>query len=204
MNYAHGPATVAFDPTPVGRPGAGRQGHRARLPGARIEPEDPDADAAALRRDAGWCRPRSSPLPLLLVVDGRAAAVRGLGVVGVRASRRRSCGGAAGCSTRRRSRTRGTARLTMDTLVSIGTIAAWTWSVVALVFVDDGDMYFETAAVIITLILLGRTSKRERAAAARTRCARCSARREDRAARERRRDPDRRVSRRRPVRRAPG
>ncbi len=44
----------------------------------------------------------------------------------------------------------------MDTLISIGTIAAWTWSVVALVFVDDGDMYFETAAVITTLILLGK------------------------------------------------
>jgi Cu+-exporting ATPase len=61
---------------------------------------------------------------------------------------------------------------TMDTLVSIGTLAAYSWSVVALVFLDAGgqmDMtamgheaageahvYFETAAVIITLILLGK------------------------------------------------
>jgi Cu+-exporting ATPase len=44
---------------------------------------------------------------------------------------------------------------TMDTLVSIGTLAAWGWSVVALVL-GDGDTYFEVAAVITTLILLGR------------------------------------------------
>ena len=45
---------------------------------------------------------------------------------------------------------------TMDTLISIGTLAAWGWSVAALALVDDADMYFEVAAVITTLILLGR------------------------------------------------
>ena len=68
---------------------------------------------------------------------------------------------------------------TMDTLVSMGTLAAWTWSAVALVALgaaegspDTGGMgtmpgmaaaggegphvYFETAGVIITLILVGR------------------------------------------------
>ena len=45
---------------------------------------------------------------------------------------------------------------TMDTLVSIGTLAAWGWSVVALLLVDGADVYFEVAAVITTLILLGR------------------------------------------------
>ena len=45
---------------------------------------------------------------------------------------------------------------TMDTLISIGTLAAWGWSVAALVAVDDADVYFEVAAVITTLILLGR------------------------------------------------
>ncbi len=45
---------------------------------------------------------------------------------------------------------------TMDTLISIGTLAAWGWSVAALVVVDDADMYFEVAAVITTLILVGR------------------------------------------------
>ena len=45
---------------------------------------------------------------------------------------------------------------TMDTLVSIGTLAAWGWSLVALL-TDSGDTYFEVAAVITTLIALGRT-----------------------------------------------
>ena len=66
------------------------------------------------------------------------------------------------------------ATATMDTLVSMGTLAAWVWSTVALVFLgaaDDSSMkgmagmsssgdtahvYFETAGVIITLILLGK------------------------------------------------
>ena len=45
---------------------------------------------------------------------------------------------------------------TMDTLISIGTLAAWGWSVVALLFLDDAHTYFEVAAVITTLILVGR------------------------------------------------
>jgi Cu+-exporting ATPase len=69
---------------------------------------------------------------------------------------------------------------TMDTLVSMGTLAAWGWSTVALFFLGAGDtgesdgmagmtgmagmatgsdvphVYFESAAVIVTLILLGR------------------------------------------------
>jgi Cu+-exporting ATPase len=61
---------------------------------------------------------------------------------------------------------------TMDTLISLGTLAAYTWSVVALVFLGaadeesmgitvfggsgDANVYFETAAVIATLLLLGR------------------------------------------------
>ena len=45
---------------------------------------------------------------------------------------------------------------TMDTLISIGTLAAWGWSVVALLFLEDAHTYFEVAGVITTLILLGR------------------------------------------------
>jgi Cu+-exporting ATPase len=44
----------------------------------------------------------------------------------------------------------------MDTLISLGTLAAWTWSVVALLVLENADTYFEVAAVITTLILLGR------------------------------------------------
>jgi Cu+-exporting ATPase len=65
--------------------------------------------------------------------------------------------------------------VTMDTLVTIGTVAAWLWSMVALVFLDAGaagmadmaDMagtdsasgahvYFETATVVMALLLLGK------------------------------------------------
>ncbi len=45
---------------------------------------------------------------------------------------------------------------TMDTLISIGTLAAWGWSVVALLALSDAHTYFEVAAVITTLILVGR------------------------------------------------
>jgi len=45
---------------------------------------------------------------------------------------------------------------TMDTLISIGTLAAWGWSVVVLLAGLDADVYFEVAGVITTLILLGR------------------------------------------------
>jgi P-type Cu+ transporter len=45
---------------------------------------------------------------------------------------------------------------TMDTLVSLGTLAAWTWSTVVLLGGLAADGYFEVAAVITALILLGR------------------------------------------------
>ncbi len=62
---------------------------------------------------------------------------------------------------------------TMDTLVSLGTLAAYFWSIVALVFLgaaetgmgtgaffggggDTAHVYFETGCVIIVLLLLGR------------------------------------------------
>jgi len=44
----------------------------------------------------------------------------------------------------------------MDTLISLGTLAAWGWSTVVLLGGLDADVYFEVAAVITTLILLGR------------------------------------------------
>jgi Cu+-exporting ATPase len=44
----------------------------------------------------------------------------------------------------------------MDALISIGTLAAWTWSALVLVLGLNADVYFEVAAVVTTLILLGR------------------------------------------------
>jgi P-type Cu+ transporter len=46
--------------------------------------------------------------------------------------------------------------VTMDTLVSLGTLSAWIWSSAALLFAEGADTYFEVAGVITTLILLGR------------------------------------------------
>jgi Cu+-exporting ATPase len=45
---------------------------------------------------------------------------------------------------------------TMDTLISLGTTAAYVWSVVALLALEDAEVYFEVVSVITTLILLGR------------------------------------------------
>jgi len=44
----------------------------------------------------------------------------------------------------------------MDTLISMGTLAAWLWSTVVLVGGLDEDTYFELATAFTTLILLGR------------------------------------------------
>jgi P-type Cu+ transporter len=48
------------------------------------------------------------------------------------------------------------AAVTMDTLISIGTLAAWGWSTVVLLAGIEADTYFEVGAVITTLILVGR------------------------------------------------
>ncbi len=64
--------------------------------------------------------------------------------------------------------------LTMDTLISLGTLVAWGWSIVALIFLGAGEVgmtmefrlipeqgggteiYFEVAAIVTTFILAGR------------------------------------------------
>ena len=45
---------------------------------------------------------------------------------------------------------------TMDTLISIGTLAAWAWSATVVAAFPGEHMYFEVGAVTTTLILLGR------------------------------------------------
>lgn len=45
---------------------------------------------------------------------------------------------------------------TMDTLISVGTLAAWIWSTVVLTAGVSTIVYFDTAGAITTLVLLGR------------------------------------------------
>jgi Cu+-exporting ATPase len=45
---------------------------------------------------------------------------------------------------------------TMDTLISIGTLAAWAWSAIVVIGFPGEHLYFEVGAVTTTLILLGR------------------------------------------------
>jgi Cu+-exporting ATPase len=45
---------------------------------------------------------------------------------------------------------------TMDTLVSLGTLSAWGWSAAVVVLGLDAPTYFEAAAAITALVLLGR------------------------------------------------
>jgi Cu+-exporting ATPase len=45
---------------------------------------------------------------------------------------------------------------TMDTLVSLGTLAAYTWSLVALLLDSGASSYFEAAAVVTSFLLAGR------------------------------------------------
>jgi Cu+-exporting ATPase len=46
--------------------------------------------------------------------------------------------------------------LTMDTLITIGSLAAYWWSVAALTLTTDGEIYLEVASVVILFILAGR------------------------------------------------
>jgi Cu+-exporting ATPase len=48
------------------------------------------------------------------------------------------------------------ATTTMDTLISIGATAAWSWSLGALLVGDGQDVYFEVVGVVITFLLAGR------------------------------------------------
>ena len=154
VNYATEEAAVTYDPgrvdvddlvTAVSAAGYGAHVHGDSVRRPR---------GTSLLRRLVVAAALTVPLTLLAMVP--PLAVLRLGMGRARARRRRSCSGPAGRSTARpRSNARHRAA-TMDTLISIGTLAAWTWSAVVLVGGIDADTYFEVGAVITTLILLGR------------------------------------------------
>src|SRR6478752_2568206 len=176
VNFATERAAVDFDP---GRAEPRlilrtieETGYRARLPGADTVPPPP---AAGRSVDVRLAVSASLSLPVLLLsmvpslqFDGWQWILLALTTVVV------FWGGAEFHRAALSSLRHGAA--TMDTLISIGTLAAWAWSAVAILFLDAGglhyrmsidwslrtggspgeDLYLEVAAVVTTLVLAGR------------------------------------------------
>jgi Cu+-exporting ATPase len=176
VNYATEHAAVAFDPTLVAPEdllaAVEAAGYRATLTEPEVD-ERPDEDPTApLRRRLLVSAALSVPVLLLAMVEPlqfdywqwlslqlATPVVLWGGWPFHRAAWQNLKHGAA----------------TMDTLISVGTLAAWGWSVVALFFLDAGEpamrmdfdllvdraeaagqIYLEVAAVVVTLILAGR------------------------------------------------
>ncbi len=154
VNYATEQATVRFDPGRVTVPdlvgAVEAAGYRAGLASETREAVD---RADAVRRRLVVAAALSVPLVVLAMV----APLRFTGWEWVALALATPVVFWAGFDFHRAALLNARHRaVTMDTLISIGTLAAWGWSVAALVLVEDADVYFEVAAVITTLILLGR------------------------------------------------
>ncbi|HZO50225.1 MAG TPA: heavy metal translocating P-type ATPase [Gaiellaceae bacterium] len=158
VNYATEEAAVTFDPTRVDLDRLIRTveatGYTAAPPRARrVADETGEDDARALRRRLAVATLLSAPLVVLAMAPpARFAGWEWLALVlaapvvlwsGWRFHRAAAASALHGSAT-------------MDTLISIGTLAAFTWSAVVLLAGLDGETYFEVGAVITTLILLGR------------------------------------------------
>jgi P-type Cu+ transporter len=156
VNYATGSAAVRFDPAVLRVDdlvhAVESTGYAAALPGTEHGADAID-ETAGLRRRLVVSTALSAPLALLamappLEFTGWEWVALGLAAPVV------LWGGfpfhrAALLNARHRA-------ATMDTLVSIATLAALAWSAVVVVAGLDEESYFEVGAVITTLILLGR------------------------------------------------
>ena len=162
VNFAAGRATVLHSPVVTGAD------LRAAVTGAGYEaPDAADADELQRRRAADLHRRFIAAMVLTLPVAAvsmvsplrfegwrwLAAAAAGLVVFG------------AGRSFHYTALRHLRRPATMDTLVSLGTAAAWLWSAVVLVGDAaggstgggaEGHVYFETGAMIVTLVLVGK------------------------------------------------
>jgi Cu+-exporting ATPase len=177
VNYATESAVVEYDPrrvTPDALVGAVEDlGYAARLPAAagreEREPEDP---AHALRRRLLVSAVLS--LPVLLIEMIPALQFRNWQWLCLQLATPVVLWGAWPFHRAAWQNLRHGAA-TMDTLISVGTLAAWGWSVVALFFLDAGkpgmkmsltltpdrgeaadQIYLEVAAVVTTFLLAGR------------------------------------------------
>jgi P-type Cu+ transporter len=157
VNYATEQATVRFDPARVALDDLVRSveaiGYGAALPRAAAGAVSAEAAARTLRRRLIVAAALSAPLTLLALVSPLqfggwewVAVVLATPVV-------LWCGWpfhrAAAVNARHLN-------ATMDTLISIGTLAAWGWSTTVAVGGLGQPTYFEVGAVTTTLVLLGR------------------------------------------------
>ena len=179
VNYATETASVAFDPAltpPAGLVEAVEgAGYGARLPAPPSEeagpPAEPDPSAALLRR---LVVSAALSLPVLLVSMIPALQFDNWQWLALQLATPVVIWGAWPFHRAAWVNLRHGAA-TMDTLISVGTLAAWGWSMVALFFLGAGDpgmrmgfdlfvdpgaasdhIYLETAAVVTTFLLAGR------------------------------------------------
>src|SRR3954468_7991731 len=155
VNFATERAAVAFDPERasvdglVGAVEAIGYGARERTPLAEAPPDR----VAALRRRLVAAVVLSTPLAVL----GMVPASRFRGWEWVALALATPVVFWSGAEFHRAALASALHRAaTMDTLISLGTLAAWTWSAAVLFGGIDADTYFEVAAAITTLLLLGR------------------------------------------------
>ena len=154
VNFATEKAAVSFDPARVAVDqlieAVEATGYSAALPHARDEDDDP---TRSLRLRLSVAVVLSVPLVVLAMVPPAqfagwewlafalsAPVILWAGLAFHRAALKNARYGSA----------------TMDTLISLGTLAAFLWSAVVLVGGLAADTYFEVGAVITALILLGR------------------------------------------------
>jgi P-type Cu+ transporter len=158
VNFATERAAVEYDPALVAPEqllgAVAAAGYRAELPsGQSGAPADPDDDQTApLRRRLTISAALSLPVVLLSMVsafqfDGWEWLALGLATPVVL--------GAAWPFHRAAWAHLKLRRATMDTLISVGVLAAWLWSLYAVV-AGAADTYLETASVITTFALGGR------------------------------------------------
>ena len=157
VNYATEQATVSFDSTRVAVEDLVRAveaaGYGASRRGGAAQAEQADRSALVLRIRLLVAAALTAPLALLTIVEPvqfegwewvalalATPVVLWAGWPFHRAAALNARHGAA----------------SMDTLISIGTLAAYVWSAVVLVIGLDEHIYLEVAAVVATLILLGR------------------------------------------------
>ncbi len=175
VNYATGRASVDYDSmlvSPDDLVGAVEStGYRATLPALGGEPHDQSGEIASLRNRAIGSAILTVPVMLLAMIP--AWQFPGWQWVSVALATPVVLWGGSGFHRAAWANMRhGVA--TMDTLISVGSLAAWIWSLVALVFLGAGaiglrmpfsllpspgggaDTYFEVASSIVTLILIGR------------------------------------------------